>query len=406
VEVGDPLARSLLALDDDLLLISGEFALLLQDGLSAETVLLIDLSSLQPGEGSSGVQVMQGLVITQRVALLDMMSGNIALLGTDGALNFVAVDDSADVGVGNLSAGQNVALLLDSTEPAGSEDIVEFLEGIGSPNDEPTNVSSWGQLKEIQSADVEGLHTGDVSDGTEQRDVVTLVDNKGSTSTAITSVTELAQTSSDSDSVDDLSNVGIGTNVLEELNGLLCALDTLDLVVNDERELGDLIHTMTAGLHQGQNSGGSESRSGGVPLLPDVDLAVPSPPDLDRSEHATLPAHVSKGSLTTTMGSTTTNTRNTGDGSTSSPTLSGVLHTSTGVNGVTLPAILAHVLVHLVDNIQTDAGSENAGQHDVLLGLFKSLGILLLEWLPDADVLTVDHFLVDINLYGQGYSTF
>lgn len=51
-------------------------------------------------------------------------------------------------------------------------------------------------------------------------------------------------------------------------------------------------------------------------LLANVDLLVPLPPDLGRGEHATGTAHVTEGSLTGTVGSTTRDTRDTGDGAT------------------------------------------------------------------------------------------
>lgn len=48
-------------------------------------------------------------------------------------------------------------------------------------------------------------------------------------------------------------------------------------------------------------------------LLAKVDLLVPLPPDLGGSEHATRAALVTEGSLTGTVGTTTRDTRNTGD---------------------------------------------------------------------------------------------
>ena len=250
MEVADPLAGSLLSSGNGLLSISGKFALLVDECLSAETVLLVDLSSLKPSKGGIRVQVVHGFLVAKWVSLLDVMSRDIALLGTDGTLHFVAVNDSADVWVGNFSSWKHVALLLDSAESAGSEDVVEFLESVSSPDDEPTNMSSWGQLKKVQSANVEGFHTGNVSDCAEQRDVVTLVDDKGTSAAAVAAVAQLTQTGTDTNGVDDFPNVGVGSNVLEELNSFLCSFDALDLVINDERELRDLINSMSARLDQ------------------------------------------------------------------------------------------------------------------------------------------------------------
>lgn len=51
-------------------------------------------------------------------------------------------------------------------------------------------------------------------------------------------------------------------------------------------------------------------------LLAQVDLLVPLSPDLCRGEHATRAAHVTKGSLSSTVSSSSRDTRDTGDGAT------------------------------------------------------------------------------------------
>ena len=48
-------------------------------------------------------------------------------------------------------------------------------------------------------------------------------------------------------------------------------------------------------------------------LLALVDLDVPLAPDLGGSEHATRTAHVTESSLTSTVGTTTRDTRDTGN---------------------------------------------------------------------------------------------
>jgi hypothetical protein len=51
-------------------------------------------------------------------------------------------------------------------------------------------------------------------------------------------------------------------------------------------------------------------------LLSQVDLLVPLAPDLGRGEHATGSAHVTEGSLTSTVSSASRDTRNTGNSAT------------------------------------------------------------------------------------------
>lgn len=54
----------------------------------------------------------------------------------------------------------------------------------------------------------------------------------------------------------------------------------------------------------------------GDSLLALVDLDVPLSPDLGRGEHATGSAHVTEGSLTSTVSTTTRDTRDTGNSTT------------------------------------------------------------------------------------------
>ena len=55
---------------------------------------------------------------------------------------------------------------------------------------------------------------------------------------------------------------------------------------------------------------------GNSSLLAKVDLLVPLSPDLGRSEHATRSAHVTESSLSSTVSSSSRDTRNTGNGTT------------------------------------------------------------------------------------------
>ena len=73
---------------------------------------------------------------------------------------------------------------------------------------------------------------------------------------------------------------------------------------------------MATGEEEGRQSRGSQSRSNSKALLVLVHLAVPLAPGLGGGEHATLTAHVSEGSLSGTVGSSTGDTGNTGDGTT------------------------------------------------------------------------------------------
>lgn len=109
-----------------------------------------------------------------------------------------------------------------------------------------------------------------------------------------------------------------------------------------------------------------------------VDTSVPPSPHLQGSEHSTLTAHVTEGGLTTSVSTRTTNSGNSSHGSTSTPRLSTVLHTSLSVHGMGLASVFCDVRVHKVDDVGSDRGLKHTGKRHVLV---KHLaGVLNVEY--------------------------
>lgn len=79
--------------------------------------------------------------------------------------------------------------------------------------------------------------------------------------------------------------------------------------------------------HKGRNTTCSNCRHQGISLLVYIDTSVPTTPWLGGSKHSPASAHVSKSSLTGTMSTSTTHTRNTCHSTPSSPWLSTSLMT-------------------------------------------------------------------------------
>jgi hypothetical protein len=201
-------------------------------------------------------------------------------------------------------------------------------------------VTTGGELEEVEGEDGGGLNTGDVAEGLDEVLAVGLgvVDNERTAALAEAAATELTLTGTELAGLLDLDELGTGTNSLEEGNGGLglgqgSVLEGLGL--DNEGNLGDVGDTVTAG--EEESGGGRSSQSGGgsettanslvhhiqlrrfqrmfIPLA-NVDLLVPLAPDLGRGEHATGTALVTEGSLTSTVSTTTRDTRNTGDSTT------------------------------------------------------------------------------------------
>lgn len=114
-------------------------------------------------------------------------------------MDFVGVDDSGNVRVGNLVSGESPPLLLGTGLSVGSEDVVEFLEGAFGPDNESADMTSRGELEKVQSANMSNLNSRDVSQSLDEGNIGSAVDDQGSSSAAISSVSELSSSSSDLD---------------------------------------------------------------------------------------------------------------------------------------------------------------------------------------------------------------
>jgi len=282
------------------------------------------LAKLLLGVGSGiGVEAEHDLLVAQRVLLLDVdaLGAGLALGSAENGLDFGRVDQAGQIGVGNQVGRQEVVLLESRGAGGGAVDLVKGLEGGGGPDDEAAEVTTGGELEEVEGEDGGGLNTGDVAEGLDEVLAVGLgvVDNEGTAALAEAAVTELTLTSADLAGLLDLDEIGTSTDSLEEGDsglGLGQGSTLEDLGVNDEGNLGDVGDTVTAGEEQSGGRRSSQSGGGSETTLANVDLLVPLAPDLGRGEHTTGTALVTEGSLTGTVSTTTGDTGDTGDSTT------------------------------------------------------------------------------------------
>lgn len=78
-------------------------------GLSA---LLVGSAGSLSHESGVGVELVKSLGVVEGVVLGGLVEDSVGLGGSDSTLDFVGVDDSGNVGVGDLTARKVVALLL------------------------------------------------------------------------------------------------------------------------------------------------------------------------------------------------------------------------------------------------------------------------------------------------------
>lgn len=136
-----------------------------------------------------------------------------------------------------------------SSELAGSEDGVELFESVFSPNAESSDVSSGGKLEEVESGNVDGLNSGNVSQSFNERYVGTLVDDQRSSSGSVSSVSDFTSSGSDLLSVNDFLDISPSSDVLKESDGFLGSFNLFGGVVNDEWEFRDVINSVSSRLN-------------------------------------------------------------------------------------------------------------------------------------------------------------
>lgn len=113
-------------------------------------------------------------------------------------------------------------------------------------------------------------------------------------------------------------------------------------------------------------------------------------------------AHVSKSSLSGSVGTTSADTGNTSDGSSSSPGFGGSLVTSLARDGVGLTSVLVQVLEHILNQIGSDRGSEDGGELDgagilvgaVVYGNYGTSSLCLSESHP-----SIKHYTITSHLF-------
>jgi len=180
-------------------------------------------------------------------------------------------------------------------------------------------MATRSQLSEVKSVDIADFNTRDVSDSSEEVDVFIVVDEQGTSTEPISSVSELAFTSSDGLSVGNSFNIVVGTELLQEGNDVLGLFNTFDLVIDNQRKVRDILDSVASSKDERNQSRSSQSRGNSVSLLLDVDLSVPSSPSLEGSEHATFSTRVGEGTLSGSGSTTSTDSWYSCDGTTGSP---------------------------------------------------------------------------------------
>jgi len=129
---------------------------------------------------AEGVELLHHVSVLERVLLRLVVHADGGLDGAELGLNLVRVDDSGEVGTVDGVTLELVSALLSSLLGVGAEDVIEAVEGIGGPDYESSNVTTGGELEEVESVDVASVNTGEVPGASLHVGVTVSVDDKGS----------------------------------------------------------------------------------------------------------------------------------------------------------------------------------------------------------------------------------
>jgi len=300
-------------------LLQGSLSLLLED-ISSLLGSLLRLGNRSSDVGSgSRVKSNSSSSVSERVQLGSGLAVGVSW-DVDGVLDFLRVDDSVDIGVGHDGSWESVVGLSLRLLGLSSIDRVQLLKSISGPDDESSEVSSWGELKNVESVNIAEFNSWQVSQSLEHGAVICVVNNQRSSSLSESSVSGLSLSVSKGHGSSHLLNIVKSVKSLEESNSLGGFVDSIDgLVINNQRNFRNVVNVVSSGHNQSGNSRSSNGGDHSVSLLIDVNSSVPSSPGLGWGEHSTLSAHVSKSSLTRSGSSSSRNTGNTSNSSSSTP---------------------------------------------------------------------------------------
>lgn len=274
----------------------GELSAVLQLGLSVLLVLLLLGEGTGLGSLSIRIQLEHNILVLERVSLLGEDGDATLEGGLEDRLHLIGVDDTGEVGVGHGAVGKVETILLLGWRVIGSEESVELIEGSLGPDAESAEVSTRGELEEVEVVDRGQLHTRKISKALVNA-LGLVKDDKRTASLSVSAVSGLTNAALELARLLGLLDISVGTESLQESLGILSALDFVESIIKHQRKLWDLVHTVSTSHDEGWDSRGGKSGGHSVTSLVDVDLSVPSAVDLGLAEHTTTSAHVTEGTL-------------------------------------------------------------------------------------------------------------
>lgn len=323
------------------------------------------------GGGNDGVvwvEFEHGGTVAKRISFQDVFHW-VLFGGVDNGLNFVRIDHTGQIGVGHDVLGYFEPTFNLGRGGVGTKNGIQFFESGFGPDQKSADVTSWGKRKKVQTFDVARVDTGDVAESFGQT-LVLRVNDKRTFALDVTTVAHFTFAGSQFFRTVDVGKIVVQSQGTQKFEGFFGALKGLDFVGHDDRDFLDLGDTVTTCHDKCRDRRGGKSGSDGVSSLRDGNFTVPAAPDTSGGKHATTTAHITKGTGTGRVGSSSRDTRNTGDGTSSTPRSRRVIHTSIFDETVTvgLTFVFTNIGVDKVDDVGANGGREHRGEGGLSTG--------------------------------------
>lgn len=222
-------------------------------GLSILVLLGEDLSLL----GGEWVKLLHHDLVVKWVLLGLVVDSDGSSDGSEGFLDLIGVDDSGQVSAGHEWSVHGVSDLVHGVLEVGSELVVQLVETAFGEHNQSSEMTTWGKLDDVKSANVAGIDTWEVLGHSLDIGGIVSVDDEWSLSQDVPGVSVFTGSGSHLLLSSDLVEVVSNSEVVEGLDEGFSVWDVEG--VNNKRELWDVADLMTSGHDKWGNSGGSES---------------------------------------------------------------------------------------------------------------------------------------------------
>jgi len=193
--------------------------------------------------------------VLQWILLGGSLSSWLLLGRSQSNLNFVRVDDLGNIWLGENSVFQVIVSSLKGFSSESTELGVQSLKGSLGPDNESSEMSTWGKSSDVQSVNVKVVNTWDVSNSSGEGFRIVVTNDQRSSSVLPSSVSKLTLTGSDNSSSGNSFNIGINSISGEDSGDISSLGNSGEFIRENQWQLWNTLDGVTSGHNQWGNGG-------------------------------------------------------------------------------------------------------------------------------------------------------